>query len=1361
MLDVNVIRFGIPSVDELFGDPHHGHDDSQPGKPGIHLPQRKSAAGVFATSPPDSPEAMPPSSVSLCITGPGGTGKSILAMHLASRYLADCWDAGDLAAKVFYVSTDLKYEVASSVWQRFGLARPNHRIVPFDDRLLLRAKTGRPVSLVPCHPLQSPEEEEGVAPLSHYLVSAETSEPKVYFVDLASNTAGDDWGFVSRVLSVLERDERSLPHLLIIDSVEGFETLVGERDAFGESQPRRSRVAQILRSAGNKCHIVFIVEEPKEGEHLPEEFVTDAVVRLRSNVFRDYGRRTIEIVKSRGQAHVRGQHILLIRSGAGSTTGNRFNHDDPKVSQLPAPALQSYVQVCPSLHYLNRRIMSLRGQGLPPNEPAKYAAFGIRYLDDMLASKIDDFKRGGKGDDQRGLLCRTTTALIGNSQTQKSPLGHAFLSRCFRSYAEEFAKVISVLSQNPAKVQQIWDDAANLSSGNQEVNAGEEWRRNIFSRLSDMKNIGNIVKAAALSLGPPQEERDGVPVLLTTHDLHTESLVGKFLPWLLRKVPALATMDLADENFGCVAALRVLMEERTICRRLEIHDMPSAVLIHIVQRSIETAQRFLFQGDLPGRSEERFKRSPGIRVVIDDMSILRDTYVDIRDDPLLLRCLVFLLGREGVTTLLIDTQEGHPHLTVPSHLDSELRTLVAGHIYTWRFSFYDSDRVAIAAMPSMRPQARTVIRELREGTGQGTGPEAATLVVDPHFELYSGIETGQPKPIPLMIRLYEEMPAFKLYIAEQNKRCIDLFTPTHGTGGQIVFGEPVAEYQRLAQIASTQRETLLDHALVFQVDEFLAMRRPGIRRSGTARPAWDYLHAKTFVENSSSQGTKPERIWAVDPFAWFQKTLLDQEGSPPTSSALSGEEPAAHADDSERHGEDAYRRADTFVTHGYTLMDSKAKDLIDRVPFMWDFGFLLCRIHVWEDEHNRTTELEFLKKGSNPEAKKFPNVAEVWKQMPLGTKDGARGAVERPSWRVFLEACYQLAKAQTYSTSRLTQAFDLHASAPPGLSCLILEIWASEILKNANEDDREEFIELVARREWKGTQKGLIDLLASYTPELFRTWLLLVEVLDLESLAVAITEGRLGTRSPNPACIAVRHWYKTAWAFTQDLSVEDPVVPVGLPGHFSVRGDWFLAVAGGSRSERLADQALDFLNTRSANYERLRCGLGLPVRRIVTDHLRTGIITLDRGDIPAPDHLRTGSITLDRGDIPAPGKQRRRVSRVHYENLIRLGGPVEGLTDLSDPAIRESFEPTDFHWFWRSRLAHFARHNRIWHDWLCQTIVWWNRMREVDGDEWMNGFERYDRMISPQAEEEPIAAWTLFQDRCHRLIQELKDAALA
>ncbi len=1316
---VDAIRFGIPSIDGLFGE-------TPSGTAGIHLPRRQTARAAVAPTADSLP-----TSVSICISGPGGTGKSILSMHLASRYLADCRRAGDQATKVFYVSTDLKYDVARSVWQSFGLAWPNRRLVPFQDPPGAAPEEDA-IELLACHPLQSPE--VGEPALSDHLLEVESPTARVFFVDLASNTAGDDWGFVSRLLSVVERRDSDPPHLLIVDSVEGFETLVGERDAFGEFQSLRSRVAQILRSAGDKSHVVFIVEEPKEGEHLPEEFVADVVIRLRSVVFRDYGRRTIEIVKSRGQAHVRGQHIVLIRSGAGSTTGNRVNHDDPELRLHGRN--QSYVHVCPSLHHLNRQIMTVRGYGRPAETPRRYAAFGIRYLDSMLGAKVDDFRRDHEGCDQRGLLSPSVTALIGNSQTRKSPLGYAFLSRCFRSYVQAYAGKLGHFADHP----EVIGPALEPRDGDSPSVAA--WRESMARRLRGCEGMSTAALAAALDLGPPREERDGIPVLLTTHDLHAEALVAQFLRWLLRKVPVLQTVEV-NRSPGCLVALRLLMAESVICRRLEIHDMPSAVLVHILQRSIEAAQRLLFGGALPEASEERYRRSWGIRVVIDDLSVLRDTYAEVRDDPLLLRGLVFLLVREGVTTLLIDTQEGHPNLTIPSHDDSELRSLVDGQIYTWRFPFYDGNRVAIsAAFPEMM-QPRTVIRELRKGTGRGTGPDAAPLVVDPHFELYSGIETGQPRAIPLVVRLYEEMPAFAAYIATQDARCRDLFTPSPEAGGEhVVFGVPDRDYDHLCELASTQRDTLLDHALILQVDEFWAMKPRGIRRSGAARPMWDYLNAKTWVLNRSTREQKPERVWAIDPFAWWQRTMLDEKERP-------GPEPRGPrglAIDPDGDGEAPFRRADDLVVQGYVLRDEHLKEHIDRVPFTWDFGFLLCRIHAWEDVSNRDRDLHFLRAAGSPDAQRFATVADVWSHMPLATRDGARRPVERPSWRVFLEACYQLAKAQTYATSQRTQAFDLYASAPPGLSCLVLEIWASEILRDLHGQKRDEFLAAVERRHWRASSQGLIDLLSDYDVQLFRTWLLLVEVLDLQDLAATIIDGRPTSRQANPSSLAVRHWYKTAFACTQDRSVEDPLVPAGLPGHFSVRGDWFLAVAGGSRSERLADQALDFFNTRSAAYERLRCGLGLPVRHIVTDRLRTGIITLDRGD----------------RHTTAPSKPPRRVSHVHYENLICLGGPVEGLTHSARKTERESFTPADFHWFWRSRLAHFASQNRVWHQWLARTVVWWARMREVDGGNWINGFQRYDELAAEgTAMTKAPPAWSQFRERCQHLIRELEDAAPA
>src|SRR4051812_16028362 len=104
-----------------------------------------------------------------------------------------------------------------------------------------------------------------------------------------------------------------MPHLLIVDAVEGLETLVGDIDSFGLERSRRSRVAQLLRSAEGRCHLLLVVEEGSNENQLDEEFVSDVVIRLGTSGDQRYSYRTISIVKARGQEHVRGEHRLLIR----------------------------------------------------------------------------------------------------------------------------------------------------------------------------------------------------------------------------------------------------------------------------------------------------------------------------------------------------------------------------------------------------------------------------------------------------------------------------------------------------------------------------------------------------------------------------------------------------------------------------------------------------------------------------------------------------------------------------------------------------------------------------------------------------------------------------------------------------------------------------------------------------------------------------------------------------------------------------------------------------------------------------------------------------------------------------------------
>jgi KaiC/GvpD/RAD55 family RecA-like ATPase len=373
-MTASLLRFGIPSLDELLGfprtEPSAGrHDFDSYG----YLLREDEAATV-------------------CLIGPDGTGKSLFALHLVSDYVQQLKGG----AKVLYVSTDLSVDRAQMMWRSFWLDRPAARRqrIPFLTTTV-RPDASHPEArdAVPEIKLKSFQLTTAAERFAEYLTTANT--PTVAFLDLASTTAGDDWHLLNTILGTLDTPSKGIHaprHLVVIDAVEGMEALVGGRDSLGELQERRARIAQVIRAAARKCHLLFVVEEPKTGERLPEVFVADVVVRLRNTTDRDYARRTVEVEKVRGQPHVRGEHDFHIRQGP-SMTGPDENPDEPKVGAYrispagePVFDSMSYVQVFPSLHYLSRQT---RHPGpAHSGNPCNYASFGVDQLDTMMAQAL-------------------------------------------------------------------------------------------------------------------------------------------------------------------------------------------------------------------------------------------------------------------------------------------------------------------------------------------------------------------------------------------------------------------------------------------------------------------------------------------------------------------------------------------------------------------------------------------------------------------------------------------------------------------------------------------------------------------------------------------------------------------------------------------------------------------------------------------------------------------------------------------------------------------------------------------------------------------------------------------------------------
>ncbi|HWW75944.1 MAG TPA: hypothetical protein VNZ44_11130, partial [Pyrinomonadaceae bacterium] len=187
------LRFGIESLDKFIGSGDGGFGLSIARRGGERGAERKEASLT----------------TSICLIGPDGTGKSVLALHLAAQYMADCYkeredftalhpelkpgEAASRAPKlpyVLYISTDLTHSMARTMWDNFDLSHPFRRQDPF--------ATGAEEQLAPKLRNAALDLDETLPTDMHAVLANEAGRFQVCFVDLAQATAGDDWGFVHR-----------------------------------------------------------------------------------------------------------------------------------------------------------------------------------------------------------------------------------------------------------------------------------------------------------------------------------------------------------------------------------------------------------------------------------------------------------------------------------------------------------------------------------------------------------------------------------------------------------------------------------------------------------------------------------------------------------------------------------------------------------------------------------------------------------------------------------------------------------------------------------------------------------------------------------------------------------------------------------------------------------------------------------------------------------------------------------------------------------------------------------------------------------------------------------------------------------
>ena len=399
-----------------------------------------------------------------CIVGPDGVGKSILGLSAASMYAAE--NANSKSTRVIYVSTDLNSTQAKTTWENFGLGRPKQRreeIRSTIEELLLAQSDVEKLKkrdnkledqcdlqwLCPFPiEIRSIKQKNGPESFSEIFKPKEHVKAVVQFLDLAEFSAGDDWGLLNRIIGLLtcianecsenEREKTTkAPHLLVIDAVEGLETMAGNLDAFGLRRSRRSRLAQLVRIARKaNCSILFVIEEKSADLKLDEVFISDLVLRLSVSERDGYLQKSIEIEKARSVGHVRGSHELQIRDGKGGI-GDPTIPDDP-VLKLQGEFL-GYIQIWPSLHHKTkpqgRKNQSkskidrnrIQNQSLSPPTVDSIEELPPWFKDDQLNRWINQQPNGKTASHQDRIVVS-----IGEAGTMKSRLAFDFLAQPFR-----------------------------------------------------------------------------------------------------------------------------------------------------------------------------------------------------------------------------------------------------------------------------------------------------------------------------------------------------------------------------------------------------------------------------------------------------------------------------------------------------------------------------------------------------------------------------------------------------------------------------------------------------------------------------------------------------------------------------------------------------------------------------------------------------------------------------------------------------------------------------------------------------------------------------------------------------------------
>jgi hypothetical protein len=629
----------------------------------------------------------------------------------------------------------------------------------------------------------------------------------------------------------------------------------------------------------------------------------------------------------------------------------------------------------------------------------------------------------------------------------------------------------------------------------------------------------------------------------------------------------------------------------------------------------------------------------------------------------------------------------------------ELSNLDQPKILTWNVPFYGDRRVAITVQSVHAVSGGSFIYELKSESAEG-------ISVNRHFDLYSDVDLGRPKRVPLVLRLYlgNHSPNSERPVDQQFARLLrDTFSQTFtGLSNKEPFKlEPFAEYDSLFTFTEVLDDSHLDHTLVFQIDEFWMGKRDSLYDLASYWNGEVASMTHSEERNSEKYSKNPVRVESIEEedangfylphLLWHEKPVADNDFTPRISSR-------EEAFDS-THEKTRLFRFNFFVGQcdggqpnnskvqppGNDEIQPQGDGKVSRVPYSWDFGMILADRDLWSRYRDITLGMD-----------KTKTIGRLWNTLCVNNPESLKllDSMDSPNpykegdvtWDDFLSACRKISSIEDVC------AFDVDLSTVESFSCWVLELWASF---EFSRDRSARWFGVLTDRA-KSSKLGLQQVLANCSASLLRALIQLVYTCpQLRSSNRSVYREHVSSR-----CVASREWYHTASARMKH-SPRERLVPLHLPGNYAVRGDWSLAVAAGSRSEVLAHRALDLLSSRRNNLLRLQDGIGLPVRDILPD--------VNIGDVP------TALVCYDEAT--------KRSVPLSYRDVCCLGRPTGS---------------ANFFWLWRSQLMNYKRDCFYWRRWLA-------RMLE-EQHIWLPPSYRSADVIEELLKPDMSNAWSQFED---------------